>query len=36
MTIYEGAILRVVINEVGGVENRFRISSETDFAVMEE
>jgi hypothetical protein len=35
MTLFEGGILRVLINEVGGVEKRFRISSEPDFAVMD-
>ena len=35
MTFYEGNILRMRLDEVGGAEKRFSVSSEKDFAVME-
>ena len=35
ISFYQDGIARVVIDEVKGVEKRFRISDEKDFAVME-
>lgn len=36
LALYQGGIMRLRINEVGGQEQRFRVSSEQDFAVMED
>lgn len=36
LAMYQGGIMRLRINEVGGQEQRFRVSSEQDFAVMED
>jgi len=36
MTLYRNGILRILINEEDGAEQRFKVSSIPDFAVMDE
>ena len=36
MTLYRNGILRILINEEDGTEQRFRVSSIPDFAVMDD
>ena len=36
ISFYQDGIARVLIDEVGGAEKRFKISDEPDFAIMED
>jgi len=36
MTLYRNGILRILINEEDGTEQRFKVSSIPDFAVMDD